>query len=120
MQRTVSVNLGNMVLSLSDAMDLARLDGSGYPFHCGADELSTGSRILVVADMFTALSEDRPFRKAMSRPEITGILTDLSERALLDPGIIGLVLKNYDEIIGYVWEKKAEARDFYERRFASP
>ncbi len=97
-----------------------RLDGSGYPFHCSADELSTGARILAVADMFTALSEDRPYRKAMSRSEITGILTDFSRRALLDPGVIGLVLENYDEIAGYVREKKAEARHFYDRRFASP
>jgi len=40
-----------------------RLDGSGYPFHCTAAELSTGARILMVADIFTALAEDRHIEK---------------------------------------------------------
>lgn len=43
-----------------------KLDGSGYPFHYKADRISTGSRIMTVADIFTALAEDRPYRKGMS------------------------------------------------------
>ncbi len=62
-----------------------RLDGSGYPFHCKADELSTGARIIMAADMFTALAEDRPYRKGMSRGEITGILTQFARKETLGP-----------------------------------
>ena len=46
-----------------------KLDGSGYPFRCKGDELSTGSRIMMVADIFTAIAEDRPYRKGMSKKE---------------------------------------------------
>ncbi len=43
------------------------LDGSGYPFGLSSDQLCTGSRIMMVADKFTALTEDRPYRKGMSQ-----------------------------------------------------
>lgn len=43
-----------------------KLDGSGYPFALGADDLDLGSRILAVSDIFTALTEERPYRKALS------------------------------------------------------
>ncbi|MHB8064503.1 MAG: HD-GYP domain-containing protein [Ruminiclostridium sp.] len=42
-----------------------KLDGTGYPFELAADRLDLGSRILAVSDMFTALTEERPYRHAM-------------------------------------------------------
>ena len=95
-----------------------RLDGSGYPFHCKGDELSTGARIITVADMFTALAEDRPYKKGMSRQEITGILTQFSRKELLDPRIVKLLFENYDEILKAVLEKQAAERESYEKQFA--
>lgn len=95
-----------------------KLDGSGYPFHCKADELSSGARILMVADIFTALAEDRPYRKGMSREEITQIMKQFSDRQLLDSRIINLLIENYDEVFSYVSEKQAIAREFYENQFA--
>ena len=95
-----------------------RLDGSGYPFHCKADELSTGARILMVADIFTALAEDRPYRKGMSREGISQIIKQFSDRQLLDTKIVNLLFKNFDEIYSYVAEKQAVTREFYENQFA--
>lgn len=95
-----------------------RLDGSGYPFHCVATELSTGSRILMVADIFTALVEDRPYRKGMSKDEIVKILKPLSDRRLLDTRIVDLLFENYNEIFTHVLEKQATTREFYEKQFA--
>lgn len=43
-----------------------RLDGKGYPFSIKADKLDTGARLMTIADMFTALTEDRPYRKALT------------------------------------------------------
>lgn len=93
-----------------------RLDGSGYPFHCKGDELSTGSRIMAVADMFTALAEDRPYRKGMPRKEIIKIIKQFSDRQLMDPSIVNILLENYDEIYSYVAEKQAIARESYEKQ----
>lgn len=94
-----------------------RLDGSGYPFHCTASELSTGARIMMVADMFTALAEDRPYRKAVSKEGIVRIIKQFSGHRLLDARIANLLLENYNEISSYVAEKKAAAREFYEKQF---
>ncbi|MCX5816095.1 MAG: HD domain-containing protein [Proteobacteria bacterium] len=95
-----------------------RLDGSGYPFHCMAAELSTGARIMMVADIFTALAEDRPYRKGMSKDDIVRIIKQFSDRSLLDTRIINLLFENYNEIFSYVAEKQAVAREFYEKQFA--
>jgi len=51
-----------------------KLDGSGYP--CGKREkdLDLFSRILQVADIIVALSEDRPYRKGMTLQDAVSIL----------------------------------------------
>ncbi len=95
-----------------------RLDGTGYPFHCRATELSTGARIMMVADIFTALAEDRPYRKGMSKDGIVQIIKQFSDRSLLDARIVNLLFENYNEIFSYVAEKQAVAREFYEKQFA--
>ena len=95
-----------------------KLDGSGYPFHCSADELSTGARIMMVADIFTAVTEDRPYRKGMSKDGVVRILKQFSKSRLLDTRIIDLLFENYSIIFAYVSEKQAKARDFYEKQFS--
>jgi len=41
-----------------------RLDGSGYPDGLCGDEIDLGTRVLAVIDVYDALVEDRPYRKA--------------------------------------------------------
>ncbi len=95
-----------------------RLDGSGYPFHCTAAELSTGARILMAADIFTALAEDRPYRRGMNKEEIVQIIKKFSNRGLLDSKIVNLLFDNYEKIFSYVAERQAIASEFYEKQFA--
>lgn len=59
-----------------------RLDGSGYPRGISAEELDQPSRILAVADVFDALSQDRPYRKGMSVEKILAILNEESGEKL--------------------------------------
>ncbi len=42
-----------------------RLDGSGYPDGLSGDEISLAARIVAVADVFEAMTSDRPNRKAL-------------------------------------------------------
>lgn len=42
-----------------------RFDGNGYPFRVLGRKLHIFSRIIAVADVFDALTSDRPYRKAM-------------------------------------------------------
>ena len=46
-----------------------RLDGKGYPLGLKGEEIPLPSRIMAIADVFTALTEDRPYRKGMTPPE---------------------------------------------------
>lgn len=51
-----------------------RLDHKGYYRNLGADELSPMARVMVVADMFEALTAERPYRANLSREEVLAIL----------------------------------------------
>lgn len=46
-----------------------RLDGKGYPNGLRGDAIDPGTRIVTVADIFDALTADRPYRAALSEPE---------------------------------------------------
>jgi putative nucleotidyltransferase with HDIG domain len=51
-----------------------KLDGTGYPFGVGCSALSLEDRIVGLADFYGALSEDRPYRRAMPKEQIFAIL----------------------------------------------
>lgn len=94
-----------------------KLDGSGYPFHCTKEEIGTGSRIMAVADIFTAIAEDRPYRKGMNKDEIYRIIKGQADDNLLDKRVVDLLFDHYDTICTRVKKKQATALDFYEHRF---
>jgi putative nucleotidyltransferase with HDIG domain len=61
-----------------------KLDGTGYPNGLSARQLSLESRIIAVADVYGALSEDRPYRTGLSLEKIAAIMkSELPNR--LDP-----------------------------------
>lgn len=51
-------------------------DGSGYPLGRKADEISKEARILRVADVFSSLLEERPYKAAM---DVNGAMQILRE-----------------------------------------
>ncbi len=53
-----------------------RLDGSGYHRGLAAFDLSRPARILAVADVYEALTADRPYRAALPREAAVGILRE--------------------------------------------
>ncbi|MFP3983827.1 MAG: HD-GYP domain-containing protein [Desulfurivibrionaceae bacterium] len=73
-----------------------RLDGTGYPFHLEKEELTMGSQVLAVADTFTALTEVRPYRAAMSKRGTLRILEQMAERGKLNPELVDLLRTDYD------------------------
>ncbi len=90
-----------------------RLDGTGYPFHVGRDRLETGARIMAVADVFTALAEDRPYRPGMKHKEVARILRAMADREILDSRIVTLLLENYDEVLQHVKSRQEAAGEEY-------
>jgi putative nucleotidyltransferase with HDIG domain len=51
-----------------------KLDGSGYPWGLRGDQLDFPSRILAVADIYEALTANRPYRAGMSRGDALAII----------------------------------------------
>ena len=51
-----------------------RLDGKGYPFALAGKEIDEGSRLMTIADIFAALTEDRPYRSAMTPGEALAVI----------------------------------------------
>lgn len=52
---------------------------------------------MTVADIFTALSEDRPYRKGMEKDEIIKTLNNLVTAGKIDREIVQILLNNYEE-----------------------
>ena len=51
-----------------------KLDGTGYPNQIEARQLSLESRIIAVADVYAALSEERPYRESLDLAQISAIM----------------------------------------------
>ncbi len=94
-----------------------KLDGSGYPFHLKADKINIGSRIISVADIFTALSEDRPYRNSMDEKQIRYVLMSKTTDKSLDKYIVDILLDNFHAILGNVKSKQQEAQRLFEEKF---
>jgi len=90
-----------------------KLDGRGYPFQLNGNDLDLSERIMAVADIFTAISEDRPYRKGMETKKVKKILTEMSVNNKIDKNVVGVLLKNYQEINQLRIKKQKEAKDHY-------
>lgn len=75
-----------------------RLDGGGYPFRIPGSDLSIASRVMAVSDIFTALSEDRPYRKRLEKDKVLKILDKQAEGGAIDGRIVNIVKENYDSV----------------------
>ncbi len=53
-----------------------RLDGSGYPFHLKAEQISLESRIIAIADCYAAMAEDRPYRSGLHTEKILQVIAE--------------------------------------------
>jgi putative nucleotidyltransferase with HDIG domain len=69
-----------------------RLDGTGYPYGLGGEEISIFARIGAVADVFDALTTDRPYRVGFTIEESMSILKrEVTDNHLDEQAVDGLV-----------------------------
>ena len=61
-----------------------RLDGTGYPTGCAGENLSVQSRIVALADCYSAMAETRPYRESSSKDVVLPKLGEDTPRKL-DP-----------------------------------
>lgn len=69
-----------------------RYDGSGYPHRLSANQISTGARILAVADAYDAMTSDRPYRPALSHEAARAEL-EKGKGTQFDPAIVDTLFK---------------------------
>lgn len=69
-----------------------RYDGTGYPDGLAGEAIPLGARILLVADVFDALTTARPYRDAWSRNQALTYLS-MSAGTLADPDITELFVE---------------------------
>lgn len=109
------VEIGVVILSGSSfkLMDLAaeiaqnhheKWDGSGYPCGLSGEDIPLSGRIVAVADVFDALTTERPYKKAWTVDETVDLLKEQSGKHF-DPELVEMFLEILPDIL--------EIRDHY-------
>jgi len=65
-----------------------KMDGSGYPDGLKGEDIPVVARIVGIADIFDALTTDRPYREGMSTERAIEILIEESDMGKLDKKIV--------------------------------
>jgi putative nucleotidyltransferase with HDIG domain len=65
-----------------------RWDGTGYPDRLAGEEIPIAARVFAVADVFDALTSDRPYRSASSLSEARELISSESG-SHFDPDVVG-------------------------------
>jgi HD-GYP domain-containing protein (c-di-GMP phosphodiesterase class II) len=95
-----------------------RLDGNGYPFHVRDENFTKLARIMAVADIVTAITENRPYRAGMDSNKAMEILHDMVNSGGIDKGTVEIVSQNFKRINEVRLKSQAEAQkeydDFYD------
>ena len=73
-----------------------RMDGSGYPEGKKGEEIPIEARIVGAADVFDALTSDRPYRRAYSAEEALKIMEN-EEKGGFDPEVLQILRKIVEE-----------------------
>ncbi|MBC8457344.1 MAG: HD domain-containing protein [Deltaproteobacteria bacterium] len=75
-----------------------RWNGSGYPKGLVGEEIPLYGRICAVADVFDALTSERPYRKAFSNEEAYEILRK-GYSTQFDPKVVDAFFEGLDEVV---------------------
>ena len=76
-----------------------RVDGNGYPYRVEGRRLSLGARVLAVADVFTALTEERPYRRGMNAADTARLLRAMEADGALCPEVVTVALRRLDDLL---------------------
>lgn len=83
-----------------------KLDGSGYPLHLNQDYLQLPDRIIAIADIFTALTEDRPYRVAMRYQDALQLIENDVINGALDKDVFCTLCQHVDTLHSAIICKK--------------
>jgi response regulator RpfG family c-di-GMP phosphodiesterase len=75
-----------------------KYDGSGYPLALAGDAIPLHGRIVAVADVFDALTSERPYKKAWLLEDALKFLTD-GAGSHFDPACVAAFVDRWDEVL---------------------
>lgn len=81
-------NLSNAIINIV-LFHHEHFDGSGYPSGIKGEEIPIEARIVSVADIFDALTSDRPYRPRFTQEEALSLVTTMKGKEL-DPTLVDL------------------------------
>lgn len=95
-------------------------DGSGYPAGLRAEAIPESARIVAIADVFDALTMERPYKPPWEVGRALDVLRD-GAGAHFDPQLIALFIENIAEIlrIKALWDRREEAEGSQEAMFSA-
>jgi HD-GYP domain-containing protein (c-di-GMP phosphodiesterase class II) len=70
-----------------------RQDGSGYHHGAAAQQVPAGARVLAAADVYQAMTQDRPHRAALDPAEAAGQVEAAARSGRLDPECAAAVIE---------------------------
>lgn len=87
-----AINMLGSLMYLRDALDIPyshheKWDGTGYPRALKGEEIPLAARIFAVADVYDALTSNRPYRKAWTKAEALQYIREQSGKHF-DPTIV--------------------------------
>ena len=102
----VEVMAGNFGIDRASHVDILHnvvghhhecVDGSGYPLGLSGDAVSLEGRIVAVADVFDALTSNRPYKKAWTNDEALAFLTEQAGRKF-DPEAVDILCSSQSAV----------------------
>ncbi|MBC8080977.1 MAG: HD-GYP domain-containing protein [Gorillibacterium sp.] len=89
----ISESIGNTEWALTALQHHERLDGSGYPYGLKGNEIHQMSRIVTIADIYSAMITPAPYRKSR---DLLNVLRELHHMSFgkLDPHITQVFIRN--------------------------
>lgn len=70
-----------------------RWDGSGYPDGLRGEQIPLLARIVQVVDIYDALTNPRPYKKAYTTKQAIGVIEEETSRGWRDPEIVAMFLR---------------------------
>ncbi|MGN7610862.1 HD-GYP domain-containing protein [Magnetococcales bacterium HHB-1] len=91
-----------------------KVNGQGYPFKEVGANIPFPASILAVADIFTALTEDRPYRSGLNKTRVKEIFMDMLQRGELNEKVVYTLFEHYDDINDHRFNSQAYATKTYQ------
>ena len=77
-------------------------DGTGYPDHLAGSEIPLSARVMAIADVFDALSSERPYKKPYTKDQVFSEISH-SSGTQFDPDMVVIVQALRPELEKIYW-----------------